>query len=360
MDSDGVLRTLTVVDGYGDGRYAAGATVPVWSAVDPQAAIVTGWSAALTDPGEWNSTLVMPDADLTVTPTTEGVDLPLVEETLSLPSGPRAILGVIPASPVALVLFFHGAAYSRAELRDNAAASLARRMVRAGYAVIAIESTVGMSAGSGGWNAGTTEATNPDLVAVREALDALRAAGRIPASLPVVAWGMSSGGMFAHTVGLALPVDAVAAWCAPGASSTLAATHARTAWFLAERDSTFPTGATDAATYADDLTSRGVDNLVYVHPATPLYAERFTRVTGIDAERSAAIAADLRAASAVDDAGAWLVSGAQATAGLSLPSLSGLTTAQVTAVAAEIEIMAADHELYDDAGARMMDFLVGG
>ena len=138
----GALHTLVVEGGYGGGSFAAGATVHVWSAVDPQAAIVTGWTGGvgLGAPAEWNSAFVMPEADVTLIAATETVALPILEETLTLPSGARDLLTVLPANPTALVLFFHGAAYSRAELRDHAAASLARRLVRAGYGVVAVES----------------------------------------------------------------------------------------------------------------------------------------------------------------------------------------------------------------------------
>jgi hypothetical protein len=44
---------------------------------------------------------------------------------------------------------------------------------------------------------------------------------------------------------------------------------------------------------------------------------------------------------------------------LDLDGLAGLTEAQTSAVAEEIKIMAADHELYDDVANRMLAFIEG-
>ena len=52
----------------------------------------------------------------------------------------------------------------------------------------------------------------------------------------------------------------------------------------------------------------------------------------------------------------WLVPGRTVSAALDLPDLDSAT---LTAVDAEIEIMAAEHELYDDYGASMVAFLDG-
>lgn len=366
-DNGGGGHLLTVDGGYGGGTYAAGTRVHVWSDVNPQTSIVTTWGAvpalsdpgALADVGEWNTDLVMPDADVTLTPVPLAVDVPLMDLTVTLSTGDRTVLAAIPAvSLKAIVLFFHGASYNRTELTDNAAASITRRLYNAGYGVVAMDSTRAWSSGVGGWDDDVDNPDNADLLAVRDLVAAVHG-GIVGASVPIVAWGMSSGGQFAHAVGLALPTvaSAVVGSCAPGRASTTSATRVPTLWMLAERDSTFPTGAADAAKAAAGMDARGVPNELDVHPATPLYDARFQRIAGIDATTSAAIAADLRAAGAVDADDAWLLTGAQVTAGMDFPSLAGLTTSQRTAVAAEIEIMAAEHELYDDYGAKMVAFL---
>lgn len=349
---------LAVSGGWGGGRYRAGEEVHVWSGVFPYDGWVEAWSPAegLGDPGEWNSVLVMPPHDLSLVTTVRDAAAPMEELVVPTAGEDRAAAFVAPAKARGLVLFFHGARYSHSEIGDNAALTVVGRLVAAGWAVLALDSAAATRSGTGGWD-DVVDDDNADLAAVREAVAWARAAGKAPAEGPVVAWGMSSGGQFAHAVGLSLPAEAVLASCAPGRSSTLAETAAPTAWFLAEADGTFPTGAEDAAAAAEGLAARGVLAEVNVHPRTPLYAQRFTRVPGVDAERSAAIAADIRGAGYFLDEGGWQVPGATVTGAMDWASLDGLDDTQRAAVAAEIEIMAADHELYDDYAGRMVDFL---
>ncbi|MEQ1572266.1 MAG: hypothetical protein ABMA64_41965, partial [Myxococcota bacterium] len=195
---------------------------------------------------------------------------------------------------------------------------------------------------------------NTDLRNVSALIDALRADGTLAADTPLAAWGMSSGGIFAHTVGAAGLTQVVVAHCAAGTAEANAATTAATAWYLAANDGTFPTAPADAAEFQVALTRKGVASELVVHPQTALYDERFTRVAGIDLDTSRAIAEALRDSGAVDAAGMWTTSGAAAGSGLSVPGVTGDT---LTAVRAEIEIMAADHELYDDLAGRMVGFL---
>jgi hypothetical protein len=347
--------TLTVEAGYGDGAYAPGDTVYAWADLDPQAEWLATWesspSVAFADPpDEWNQRLVLPSQDVTLTATLQPATETLVEEPLALPSGARDALAWLPGGERGLVLFFHGASYDHTQLRSNAGATLTHGLAAAGYAIVAMDSSLAASAGRGGWS-------EADLPAMTEVVAALRADGRIATDTPVVAMGMSSGGQFAHLVGLALPADAVVAFCAPGDPSTLAATSAPTAWFMAANDSTFPTGVADAEGYAADLDARGVRNHLVVHPATPLYDQRFERVDGVSAAQSAAIADELRAAGFVDAEDQWVVSGATVTASFPLAAFAELTDEQVTAVGAEVEIMAAEHELYDDYAPRVVEFL---
>lgn len=119
----------------------------------------------------------------------------------------------------------------------------------------------------------------------------------------------------------------------------------------------FPTAEADAAGFAAGLDARSVENALVVHPATPLYDQRFMRVAGVDEATSLAIAEDLRAGGFVDGDDHWLVSGAVVNATLDSSALAALSDPQRDGVAAEIEVMAADHELYDDYAAKMVDFI---
>ncbi|MCA9494265.1 MAG: hypothetical protein KC621_30270 [Myxococcales bacterium] len=356
VDTTEPVAALEVEGGYGGGAIAVGGWLHVWAAVDPQASVVTGWTGdveLLERPAEWNTRARPPASPAVVTPVLAEVDAPVVARTV----GGRRLLVVPADDPVGVVLFFHGAAYSVDELNDNAARTIVLSLHRAHYAVIALPSSAEVASGTGGWSSAAA-ATNDDLASVRALLAELEADGTAPGDLPRFAWGMSSGGMFAHLAGAELPTAGVAAWCAAGASSVLAQTTTPTAWYLAEHDSVMVSAVDDALRYRDALEARGIATDLWVHSATPLYDQRFERITGIDPVQSAQIARGLRDAGFVDDDDAFTTTGARITASLAeVDGVSELDALTRTAVAAEIEIMAADHELYDDAAARMVAFL---
>ncbi|MES2638526.1 MAG: hypothetical protein V4850_03565 [Myxococcota bacterium] len=346
-----VARILTVTDGFGSGSHLAGEVVHVWADLDPQTELVTGWSGATLDhPAEWTSTFTMPDADVTLTPSLATADLPLVETTYTLAGTPRSVLAAIPADPRGLVLFFHSALGDNTEIRDNAPSSIARRLYDAGYGIVAMSSDIAAISGTGGWSDATDDETL-DLAATRELVNELAYW-----DIPTIAWGVGSGAEFAHSLGVALPADAVVAYCAPGRRYLVESTTAPTAWFMAARDSTWPDGDDQAVAYAAGLEARGVTAEAWVHPPTPLYDERFTRVAGISAALSTTIADSLRTAGYVDANDEWLVTGEEAASDL---GGLGLTASQEIQVGAEIEIMAADHRLYDDYAAATLAFLNG-
>lgn len=351
--SDGY--TLTIEGGFGGGSYPEGTSVHVWADVDPQREIVTsfGPNGAALDSAEWNSGLSMPASDLSLEVSVEEVSVSFTERTLSLPGGPRTLLVAAPnVEMVGAVVFFHGASYSTAELRDNAAMTTVMTLVRAGWLVAALPSEAEVASGTGGFDSRLDLEGNVDLQNAAEAVTLLRQDGTIPEGMPVAAWGMSSGGYFAHTVGAAGIAEIVVAHCAPGNADALAQTEAATAWLLAESDTVVPSAVDLASSFLGELTTRGIPAELYVHPQTPLYDERFTRITGIDLAKSIEIADALRAQGAVDERGAWQVAGSMAS--VDVPGIDGDL---LTAVQAEIEIMAADHELYDDAAQRMLSFL---
>ncbi len=343
----GGTHALVVEGGSGSGEYAAGDRIQVWAGVDPQVALASWSGDMLPDPPEWNGTITMPDHDALAVAQSVAVDAPLVERTYPTEAGDRTVLASVVAEPVGVVLFFHGAAYSVDQLRSNAGRTLTMALVRAGYTVVALPSTAEVAAGTGGWSADLAD-DNSDLVTTRALVDAMRSDGTIRSGSPVFAWGMSSGAQFASVVGAALPTDGVVSFCAPGTADAIAETSAPTAWYLASMDRTFPTAVADATGFASQLGARGIASEVYVHPPTPLYDARFERITEIDADLSRELADALRASGAVDAAGIVAV-GAEIDVDAELRE----------AVVAEIEIMAADHELYDDVAVRMVGFLDG-
>lgn len=356
---DGILN-VQVVNGYAwpTTNLQPGQTIHVWANVDPQREIVTGWVGdvdGLASPAEWNSSYVLPDHDVTLTASIDAAEWTPDIRTYNLGGRMRDAWVIEAADARGIAFFFHGGAYSLTQLRSNAGSTLVAHLVRAGWTVVGVESEAEAAAGTGGWSASLNVDTNTDLANVSHLREALLADGTAEEGEPWVAVGKSSGAIFANAVGAVGLAEAVVSYCAAGNADANTQTMAHTAWYLAAEDTTFSSAPTQAAGYQKKLDMRGLLTDLYVHPTTPLYDQRFERVTGVDATTAAEIANRLRTMGAVDDAGRWSNSGVAIVADLELPN--GLTADQETAIGAEIEMMAADHELYDDVAARMTGFL---
>ena len=132
-----VPHVLTVSGGYGGGSYLAGQIVHVWAAVDPATEYVTGWSGGTTS-NDWSTTVVMPDADTTVTASKTAAALSFTDTMYTLAGSDRSVLTAIPSSPRGLVLFYHSAFGNNTEVQHAAASSIARRLYDDGYGIIAM------------------------------------------------------------------------------------------------------------------------------------------------------------------------------------------------------------------------------
>ena len=135
------LNRLEVGNGYGSGTYPAGSTVHVSAAVRPLDQLVTGWTgdaALLADPGEWNTTLVMPARDVVVAATVADRPIVLRVEHPSPASRrtSKAVPSRIPASPRGLVLFLHGTGGGNSFITHEETAYVALRALESGYGVL--------------------------------------------------------------------------------------------------------------------------------------------------------------------------------------------------------------------------------
>lgn len=351
----GALVSVTVVHGEGGGDHLPGSHLFVAATLDPTTSFVTAWTAepATDGPAEWNGRFEVPDVDVTLTAEIRSAPVDLEDRTLDTPDGPVPIRIARQTRPLGVVMFFHGASYSMRQLDEVSPRSLLLQLFDAGYTVVAVPSRAELSAGTGGWVA--TEGS-PDHDAVAAAWIGLADEGTAPPGVPRIAWGMSSGGQFAHAAGRLHDLDAVVAFCAPGADVDLSGTRAATGWFLAEADGTFPTAVEVATAAQPRLAGRGLVTELYVHPKTPVTPLRFTRIPGVDASRSRQLAQALLDRGLAGDDGLLRQSGAT-TASAMADLWAGEPEAVRTGLGGEIEILGADHELYDDAAHRVLAFL---
>jgi predicted esterase len=371
---------LAVTNGYGSGTYPAGSTVHVWAAVQPQDQLVTGWTgdaALLADPAEWHSTLLMPSRDAAVSATI--VDRPTTL-TVSTFTGTTAqvktIRSQIPASPRGLVLFLHGTGGSNRFIASTEALYVALRVLESGYGVLGTEAEEAVAGDLDGdgkerWDAALTP-TNVDFGNLNALVSSLRAAGTIGPTTPLFAIGMSNGGSMAVSLG-AIGASAVAALypelrfravvshCADARVGAVAATTTPTGWLLCGHDDNDSVDNAAAIANSATLTSRGVPTFADLHPASPLYDERFTREAAVSLVTSQALAAELRAAGFVSGGGFFttptnaIIAAVTANPAL-LPTFVGLAPGLRNDVIDQVRATQAEHQMFSDWAERAAAF----
>jgi hypothetical protein len=370
---------VTVEGGYGSGVYPPGATVHVWSAASTTGDVVQRWSgdaALLAEPDEWRTSFVMPARDVALVANSTSLSIePIVETFTGLTSVAKTVRYVLPANLRGVVLFNHGTGGSGAFLESTEAFPLALALVADGYGVVSIDAEEAVAGDLNGdgkqrWVARAT-ADNVDLGNLQLLFDSLEARGSIPAGTPKLALGMSAGGNFSHLLGTLAATPAAAAFpqlrfvavvsfCADATASRSASLSTTpSAWYMCAAEDNPEVSNAEARANEARLRGRGVATDYAEHGASPLYDERFTRIEGIDAVTSAAIAAELRAAGFVDEAGFITLDGDEIAAVVaaeptSFPTIMSIR--QGAAIRSQIKVMRAEHSMFADLTRRTIEF----
>lgn len=363
---------LEVVNGYGSGVYKVAETVHVWSAASTSNEVAMPWTgdaSLLIEPTEWHSTLVMPAHDVKVIANTQSQDLFLTVELFNgSTSVPKTVRYYFPPAMRGVVIFSHGTGGSSNFIESTEALVIALALVQKGYGVLGTESEEAASGdpgpdGKSRWNT-RFDTSNVDLKNLQILFDDLETRGLVPFDTPKFALGMSAGGAQSHFLGAIggsaiassfpqLRFKAVVSYCADATgsgSATISTTPS--AWFMCGAEDNPEVSNEQAQENSQTLASRSVPTDFIEHPPSPLYDERFTRIEGIWAGTSMAMAAELRAAGFVDDDGFINTDGDVISQFVidnpaSFPTIVGQTE-NLFAVRAQLKAMRAEHTMYSD------------
>lgn len=370
---------VTVDGGYGSGTYPPGATVHVWSAASTTSAVVRPWGGdveLLAEPDEWRTSFVMPARDVTLVANSTAVSVvPTVERFTGVTSVAKTVRYILPPQMRGVVLFSHGTGGSGAFLESTEAYPLALALVADGYGVVSIDAEEAVAGDLNGdgkqrWSARAT-AGNVDLGNLQLLFDSFEARGMIPAGTSKFALGMSAGGNFSHLLGTLAATPAGASFpqlrFAAAVSFCADATAARSAslsttpsaWYVCAAEDNPEVSNAEARANEAELRGRGVATDYAEHTPSPLYDERFTRIEGIDAVASAAIAAELRAAGFVDDTGFVSLDADEIAAAVvadpaSFPTI--VSSRQGAAIRSQLKVLRAEHAMFADLTRRTIDF----
>ena len=370
---------LSVAGGHGSGTYRAGSTVHVWSSVSTTDEVADPWAgdaALLAEPEEWHTSFVMPDRDVSLAANSTGQSLQLRTETFTgATSVPKTVRYFFPPQMRGLVVFSHGTGGNSGFIEATESYPIALALAAKGYGVVsteAEESAAGDLNGDGKerWDTRAVP-NNVDLGNLEALFDDFEAQGLISAGTPKFALGMSAGGSFSHFLGTVgatavaprfaqLRFNAVVGYCSDATASRSATTSTTpSAWFMCGAEDNPEVSNAEARANEATLRGRGIPTDYVEHPPSPLYDERFTRIEGIDAATSAAMAGELRSAGYVDASGFITVDGDQIAAAVladpaAFPTIS--SQPEIGAVKTQVKAMRAEHAMYADYTRRNIEF----
>jgi hypothetical protein len=374
---------LKVDGGYGSGAYAPGETVYVWSGVSTTTGVALPWTgdaSLLKNPSEWISTFVMPSRNVSMAANSAVQNLQLKVETYKGSTNvDKTVRYFFPPAMKGLVFMSHGTGGNSSYIDNTETFTIALALVKRGFGVLSTEAEEAPAGDLNGdgkqrWQTGFT-ANNIDLKNLSILLTGLEQRGLITANTPKFALGMSNGGAFSHFLGAIgassiansfpkLRFKAVVGYCSDSTQiSRNSNSRTPSAWYMCGGEDNPEVSNAEARENESKLKAAGVPTEYYENPASPLYDERFTRITGITPETSKAIANELRAGGFVDakgflnkDADEIALEIIQPQNASKFPTLVALPESGQNRVKNQLKVLRAEHAQYGDQVERNILF----
>jgi dienelactone hydrolase len=327
------------------------------------------------DNEEWHTTLTVPSTSATLTANVSTLNIAFSTRSYTAATtATKTARFWVPANPRGLILLLHGTGGSSNFIEQAETRSFALKAISKGYAVLAPEAEE-VAAGDIDLNGKiqwdiALNTSNIDFRSLDALLASLVSTNVIPAGLPYYIAGMSNGGSMAISLGAIaatsgapsfpnLRFKAVISYCAQGSQTAASITTTPSAFYLCGNDDNDNVSNTQALANSQTLVTRGVPTVGILHPATPLYDQRFIRVSGVSPAQSLAIANELRGGGFVDSNGfigtaSSAISAAVTASPSSFPTISALTLGQQRELLAQISVMRAEHQFYSDWTSRSL------
>ncbi len=348
----GQHANVTVNSGSGSGAYKGQPFVQIWADPDPTGMVFDHWSgdtALLQNPREAHAKLRTASLNISLTATYKAAPAwtPTFEQLNGIQIG-----YFFPVSPVGVIFHFHGQGGAASLLFSNGERRIfANEAVAEGYAVVALDSADRVNRD---WSTSNDIATSPDIQNVQAAINLFLSRGWITASTPLFAHGFSKGAGFSPRVAHALNFRATSMNCLAGTPDIVNIMTAPTIWCMAQNDGTIGSGgvAQSLANY-QSIVARGVPAQYYRAVPTPVYPERFWRITGLTAADSRTIHDALRAGGYID--GRDMVVGDPDTSGWQA-AIPAQYNSFMSSISDQIRICYTEHTFYSDYDRRVLDF----
>lgn len=312
-------RSVTVEEGYGSGRYAAGDTIHIYAREEKPVEAFDHWSGDtmwLENPGEWHSKVLVPNKDIHVK--ANFIKVPsgaqLQFERLQGDDTLKPVLYYFPTdanATKALVWIFHGTGGNYLTIPDQVDGYLLiKRLIANGYAVAVSEcdeatfKTDFSGDGNIRWNYAAIKDSNPDMTNHFLFMDYFTARAWMRPGLPVFGLGFSAGGSFSLANGPLMNFKKAASFCGVGTKRVGEFSLMPSFWTMGVNDNHPDVGreGNDTARMNyEKLLARGVCAEFNMFRPSPFYPEFFRRIPGIDSSRSSDIYNEMKFAGAIDN-----------------------------------------------------------
>jgi len=369
--------TVTVVNGYGSGKYRIGDTVHIWSNATSDSYVFdqwTGYTGLLQNSGEWHNSFVMPAQNVNVTASQKAITpFTLKYEKIKGVDNLKNVYYYFPASHKGTAFLLHGTGGNAANLIINYEwLQMIKDLVAAGYAVVVTESeesTLNKDLNGDGvirWKPSPIDSTtNVDFGNIKAIRDTFYARGYSTPAIPLYSIGMSNGGAFSCCLSYLYKFKSGVSYCAQAYKVVFDVSTTPYQFCMAKNDDQPEVGATgnaDALTNSNGLNGRGVCSKYFINDRSPVYPERFARRPDISAATSAALFNELKNNN-------WLTGknfikansdsvSKVALANTSIyPAFNGLNLLQRDFVKGQIDVMFAGHQFYSDFNKTTIKFL---
>lgn len=300
---------LTILNGYGSGYYDAGDTVHIWSRALSPIEVFDAWEAPVAPNDtllplrgdEWHTTLVMPAANVTLTAAIDTLaETTFLSDTLELEIHTIPVRYALPPQAKGVILLFHDQQGGASDwLTETENHQFVRDALHAGFALIAIDAIRTEDKGPY-WNGDPPDLTNIDIDRIVGALGELVQRSPSLDGLPFYSVGVGNGGDFAAALSGALGHRAAGLYVAGGSPEVVTRFDLPIIFSITEHDRPGEPTRTAAENHSGSLALRGIATELAVNAASPLYAERFARIPGIDTALSRLLVEEIAAGGHLD------------------------------------------------------------
>jgi poly(3-hydroxybutyrate) depolymerase len=369
--------TVTVVGGYGSGKYKVGDTVNIWAVSIPTNSIFDTWSGysnLLSNSGEWHNSFVMPAQNVTITGSTKLFPAyNLVYQQIKGKNNLKNVYYYFPPGHKGIVYLLHGTSGSASNLVNNFEwIQMMNALVSENYAIIVTEAeevTLNTDINGDGsirWNPTPVDTVaNVDYANIKAITDTFYNRGYSNRSIPRYSIGMSNGGEFSTDLSYVYSFKTGVSYCAPSGGFIATTTLTPLQYCMAKYDdnpNVGPQGNANALSNSQTLSARNICSKYFAHDHSPLYPERFARRPDISITTSVNMTTELRKNNWLDAKNYFIAPSSAVSADIkakpaNYPVFISLNVAQQYDALNQIDIMYAAHQFYSDYNKTTIKFL---